>query len=72
MKKVSNKICISVKLCSPFIKNANTFFLKSESIVFGIFLLAAAILINSKKIDAISLDLASTDSTALLIGARIA
>jgi hypothetical protein len=47
------------------------FFLKSESIEFGIFLIATAILINSKKIDAILLDLASTDSTALLIGARI-
>ena len=45
------------------------FFLKSE---FGILLIATAILINSKKIDAILLDLNSTDSTALLTGARIA
>jgi type II secretory pathway component PulL len=46
--------------------------LKSKSIEFGIFLIETAILINSKKIDAILLDLASTDSIALLTGVRIA
>jgi hypothetical protein len=46
-------------------------FLKSEFKEFGIFLIAIAILINSKKTDAMLLALASTALIALLTGARI-
>jgi hypothetical protein len=45
-------------------------FLKSEFKEFGMLLIATAILINSKKTDAILLALASTALIALLAGAR--
>jgi len=59
MKKISNKICISIKLCPTLIKNTDTFFLNFEFKEFGSYLIVAAILINSKKISAILLDFPS-------------
>ena len=50
MKKISNKICISIKLCPTLIKNTDTFFLNFEFKEFGSCLIVAAILINSKKL----------------------
>lgn len=64
---------VSVSNCAQrLLKMPIHFFLKSESIKFGSFLIATAILTSSKKTVAILLELSSTDLTALLTGARIA
>ena len=72
MKEEGNKIYICIKLIPAKVKNANAFFLKSISKVDGNCLIATAILINSKKIDAMLLDLDSTACTALLAGVKTA
>lgn len=68
MKKKSKKKYINIKLRPMFIKNTNALFSKSEFKEFEMLLIAIAILINSKKTDAILLALASTALITLLAG----